>query len=333
MTARGLRLPLPSDDVDRGDCLEYARLADELGYDAVWVPEAWGRNAVGVLAQLAARFETADVCSGIFNVYSRSPALLAMTAADLVEAGDVGVRLGLGVSNPAVVEGLHGVDFDRPLRRTREYVEVIEAFLDGETVEYDGEVVDPSGFALDPPAEYDVPIYLAAMGRTNLQLLGEFADGWLPIFVPDEAFDDAMAPIRTGLDRRDRPPEAVEAAPFVVTCVSEADPAAARDHVRSLIAFYVGAMGEFYRDTFARFGYGDVADAVRDAWQAGDTDCAREHVTDDVLDSFAICGDETTAAERVAAYREAGADQVVAYVPPRAPPSAVESTIRAFANL
>lgn len=331
MARRGLRLPLPSEH-GRETCIEFAELADDRGIDAVWVPETWSRNSVVLMTQLAERLESATVASGIVNIYSRTPGLVAMTAAALADVGE-GFRLGLGASGPAVIENFHGQSFERPLRRTREYIEVVNRLLAGEELDYDGDIFQLSGFSLEDPVEYDVPIYVAAMGENNLRLTGEFADGWLPLFVPIHAMDDALATIDEGAARRDRSIEDVDVAPYVVTCISDDDPEGARDHVRGMLAFYVGGMGEFYYRTVGRFGYEAEADAIRSAWEAGETGRAREAVSDEMLAAFAIAGSPETAAERLSAYDSAGVDVPVAYVPTKAPPELVRETIEQFASL
>jgi coenzyme F420-dependent oxidoreductase len=331
MDSKGLRLPLPSEQ-GRATCIEFAELADERGIDTVWVPETWARNSVVLMTQLAERLEHATLASGITNIYSRTPGLVAMTAAALVDVGG-GFRLGLGASGPAVVENFHGQSFERPLRRTREYIEIVNALLDGEEIEYDGDIFELSGFSLEDPVDADVPIYVAAMGENNLRLTGEFADGWLPLFVPIHEMADAIDTIAEGATRRDRTLDDVDVSPFIVTCISDTDPEDARDRVRGMLAFYVGAMGDFYYRTVSRFGYEDEADAIRSAWTDGETDAARAAVTDEMLDSFAIAGSPDQAAERLAAYEDVGVDSAVAYVPTTAPPDLIRDTIDAFADL
>jgi len=331
MARRGLRLPLPSEQ-GRSTCIEFAELADERGIDTVWVPETWSRNSVILMTQLAERLEDAAVASGILNIFSRTPGLMAMTAAGMAEVTDGNFRLGIGTSGPAVIENFHGQPFERPLRRTREYIEIVNALVGGEELDYDGELCDISGFSLDEPVEHDVPIYVAAMGENNLRLTGEFADGWLPLFVPLDTFDDAVDTIAEGAARRDRSLDDIDIAPYVVTCISEDDPEEARDRVRSMLAFYVGAMGEFYHRTVSRFGYADEADAIRDAWAAGERDRARERVTDDLLDAFAVAGSPAEASDLIAAYEDANVDMPVAYVPTTAPPDLIRETIEWFAD-
>ena len=302
---------------DRSELIEYATLAESQGLESIWLGESWGAAAVPTITQLLDRTDAIDVCAGIFNIYARTPALVAMTANTLAEIGDGRFRLGLGTSGPAVIENFHGVEFDRPLRRTREYVEIVRAFLAGERVEYDGELFDLSGFALDVERTHDCPIYVAAMGETNRQLTGEFADGWMPLLVPSTAIDDALEAVERGAERGDRSLEEIDVAPWVPTCVSERDPAAAREHVRSLIAFYVGAMGDYYANAATAFGFGEEADAVQAGWKENKQAGAEAAVTDEMVSAFGAAGTPAEAAASFERFVEAGADSPIAYVPTR----------------
>lgn len=301
----------------REELLEYAVLAEEEGLESFWVGESWGPAAVPLLTQLLERTERMDVCSGILNVYARTPGLLAMTANTLAEIGDDRFRLGLGTSGPAVIEGFHGVEFDRPLRRTREYVEIVRALLAGDRVEYDGDLFELSGFALDVDTTHEPPIYVAAMGETNRQLAGEFADGWMPLLLPSTGLEDALEAVERGAARGDRSLADVDVTPWIPTCVSEEDPDAAREGVRSLIAFYVGAMGDYYADAATSFGFGEEADAIRAGWREDRQTGAEAGVTDEMVAAFGAAGTPAEAAGSFERFVEAGADSPVAYIPSR----------------
>lgn len=320
----GLRIPK-----ERGmaESLEFARQAVESGVDSLWVSEGLGRNQVILLSVLADRFDGVRIGSGIFNVYSRTPALLAMTAAGLDSLADR-FMLGLGTSGRDVVENLHGMEFGNPLRREREYIEIISQLLAGENAEYQGEFFDLSGFGLRDADELrEVPIYLAAMGDTNLKLTGEFADGWLPLHLPIEHLESKFELIREGISKRGRDPSEVEVAPYVVTCISGEHPEGARDAARSLLAFYIGAMGEFHYRNIKRHGFDSEADRIRSLWQDGQRDDARGGVTEEMLESLSISGSPTEARETLERYYENGADLPIAYVPPKADRSLIVETI------
>jgi alkanesulfonate monooxygenase SsuD/methylene tetrahydromethanopterin reductase-like flavin-dependent oxidoreductase (luciferase family) len=323
---------MPSQN-SRSTAIATAELADRLGFDSVWVAETWAFDAVSLGTQLAERVTNADVSWGIANIYSRSPGVLAMTAASFDEIADTDVRVALGTSGPAVIENFHGVAFDRPLQRTREYLEILDLLLSGEQADYDGELFDLSGFSLDPEIDREVPLYNAAMGDGNLRLTGQFADGWLPLFVPVEGLADAVEQLAVGAERADREPDDIDVVPYVLTCISEADPERARRLVSETLAFYVCAMGDFYYNTITGFGYGDEADAMRDAWYDDDKDGAAQAVTDEMLDSFTISGTPETARRTFDRFIEAGVDEPVAYVPPRASESLHRTTLTEFSRL
>lgn len=330
MTEIGLRHPLPH-ETDWAACVEFASIADETGVDTIWVGESWRTSSVPLLTQIAMTTESADLCAGVFNVYSRTPSVIAMNAASLAAVADGRVRIGLGTSGPAVVEDFHGVAFDRPLRRTREAIEIVNAFLSGEPVDYDGELFDLAGFAIDAPDDR-VPIYVAAMGQTNLELTGAFADGWIPLLVPKSALDDALAHVDSGANAHGREVSEIDVAPWVPTCISADDPARARQYTRSLIGFYVGAMGDFYANTLRRFGYSEEADAIQTGWNDKGTDGAAAAIPDGMLNDFAACGTPENAADSLAAYRSNGADMPVAYIPAHwASDDIIEETIRNLA--
>jgi len=225
------------------DNLALAVEAERLGYSVVWAAEAYGSDAATVLAWIAAHTSTIDVGSAIFQIPGRTPALSAMTAATLDTLSGGRFRLGLGVSGPQVSEGWHGVRFDKPLGRTREYVEIVRLALSREKVQYDGThwtlpLPDGPGKALRltvHPARENIPVYLAAVGPKNLELTGEIADGWLAIFFAPEYAKDSLGQIRAGQDKAGRTEQAFDVVPTVPVVVG-ADVQACAEPVRHYAA-------------------------------------------------------------------------------------------------
>jgi alkanesulfonate monooxygenase SsuD/methylene tetrahydromethanopterin reductase-like flavin-dependent oxidoreductase (luciferase family) len=198
--------------------------AERLGYRRAWLPETWGRDAVTTLSLLAERTDRIGIGSSLLPVYSRSPALLGQTAATLQEAADGRFRLGVGPSGPAVVENWHGVDFDRPLRRTRETVEVVRRVLAGETVTYDGDCFELDGFRLRcAPPSPPPPVDVGGMGPTAVELAGRFADGWHALMLSRAGLRDRLADLERGADLGGRSPDDVRVTTIVPCAVGGGD--------------------------------------------------------------------------------------------------------------
>jgi coenzyme F420-dependent oxidoreductase len=299
------------------ELLEYAQLAEESGLESVWLGESWGRSSVPVLTQILERTDSIDAGAGIFNIYTRTPSLVAMTANTLADLSDGRFRVGLGASGPAVVENFHGVEFEAPLRRTREYIEIVRAYLRGDRVDYEGEIFDLSGFSLDMETHYESPIYVASMGETNRQLTGEFADGWMPLLIPSSGLEDALEAVERGTDRGDRSMDDCDVMPWIPTCVSETDPEAARDVVRAKIAFYVGAMGDYYANVVSEFGFETEAEAIQQGWEENTQAGAESAVTDEMVEMIGAGGTPDEAAESFERFVDSGADSPVASIPTR----------------
>jgi len=286
---RTVHLPVASlDGVE--EFVEIATRAEELGYERAWIPETWGRNVVAILTRIAQETTEIGIGTSIVNVYSRSPALLGQTAATLQEVSDGRMRLGIGPSGPALIEGWHGVDFGNPLRRTREAVEIVRLVTAGEKVDYDGEYFTISGFRLrsDPPA--DPPdVDVAAMGPKAVELCGRFADGWHATVFTPEGLDDRMEDFRRGADLGNRDPAEQTVTLSTTGCALE-DGERARRLARGHQAFYVGAMGTYYRDSLARQGYEAAANEIAAKYASGDKDGAMDAISDDLLDELGAAG-------------------------------------------
>ncbi|MFX0116245.1 MAG: LLM class flavin-dependent oxidoreductase, partial [Candidatus Hodarchaeota archaeon] len=178
---------LTPDYLPRDVCIQAAQQIEQLGYDSIWVPEIWGRDAFTFLAQLAMYTKKIRIGTAIVNMFSRSPATLATTAASLDEISNGRFVLGLGLSGPIVIEDWHGAKWSQPLQRTREYFEIIRLIISGERVNYNGEIFHLKNFRLPghfKPVRSNIPIFLAALGPKNMTLAGEIADGWFPIWAP-----------------------------------------------------------------------------------------------------------------------------------------------------
>jgi F420-dependent oxidoreductase-like protein len=299
------------------DNLTLAREADRLGYAVAWAAEAYGSDAATVLAWVAAQTERIDVGSAVFQIPGRSPAMTAMTAATLDTLSGGRFRLGLGVSGPQVSEGWHGVRFDKPLARTREYVDVVRLALSRRRVRYDGThyrlpLPDGPGKALHltvHPVRERIPIYLAAVGPRNVELAGEIADGWLALFFSPEHAGELSARLDKGLAASGRDRGGFDVVATVPLVVGD-DVRACAEPVRAYAALYVGGMGSreqnFYNALAARMGYEREAAEIQDRYLRRDYEGAAAAVPFSFIDETSLIGPKERIAERLHAYAEAG---------------------------
>jgi F420-dependent oxidoreductase-like protein len=309
----GLSLGYAPPGTNPADLFPLVEEAERLGFDSVWVAEAWGTDAVSVLGWLAARTERIRLGSAIMQIPGRTPANTAMTAAtlDLLSGGRL--LLGLGTSGPQVVEGWHGQPWGKPLGRTREYVEIVRAALQREVVAHEGEHYripwdGPDATGLGKPLKLmlrplraEIPIYLAALGPKNVALAAEIADGWLPIFVAPERFDDAFGPSLVDA------PADFEIAATTSVFVGN-DVPALLDALRPHVALYVGGMGakgrNFYNSLVRRYGWEDEAERIQELYLGGKQREAIAAVPDELVDAVSLVGPKERIAERLAAWRE-----------------------------
>ncbi|HSQ20150.1 MAG TPA: LLM class flavin-dependent oxidoreductase, partial [Blastocatellia bacterium] len=225
---------------DRHELIECVRTADACGYDSFWIPEAWDREAFTILTELAIRTERIHLGTGIINVFSRSPALIAMSAATLDEISGGRFRLGLGTSGARVIEDFHGAEFEKPVTRLKETIQIVRALLSGERLDFNGECFELKRFKLGfKPLRSEIPIYVAALTPKSLRRVGEISDGWLPTHWPRARLCDGIADIYAGAEAAGRDANQIEIAPFVNVVVSD-DVTVARDQARLPLAYYVG---------------------------------------------------------------------------------------------
>jgi F420-dependent oxidoreductase-like protein len=297
--------------------LELVREAERLGYDSVWAAEAYGSDAATVLAWLAGQTEKINLGSAIFQIPGRSPAMTAMTAATLDQISGGRFRLGLGPSGPQVSEGWHGVRFGRQLQRTREYVEVVRQALARERVEYHGETIelplpDGPGKALKltiAPEQERIPVYIAAIGPKNVTLVGEIADGWLPVFFSPEHVSEFRPLLEEGAAKSGRSIDnGFDISPTVNVLISD-DRDAARDAMRPVLALYVGGMGSreknFYNQLVQRYGFEDAAHEVQDLYLDGKKEEAGAALPAELIDAVSLAGPPDVVRDRLAVYRDA----------------------------
>lgn len=299
------------------ESLEYIRDAERLGAHSVWAPEAWMYDALTPLGYLAAITETIRLGTGVVQLGARSPALLAMSALAMQKMSDGRFILGLGTSGPQVMEGWHGVRFDKPVTRTSETIDIIRAIGSGERLAYDGQIYtlplpDSQGRSIrSPVAGADIPVYIASMGPANLRLTGAKSDGWIgTAFLPESA-DAFLDPIREGATAAGRSMDDIEITVAAGLEFTEDIETAGRRHA-SGYAFTIGAMGSsstnFYNRAFARQGFADDIAEVQRLWQEGDREAAGNAVPIEIGLHTNLVGDDAAVTERLRRYRDSGVD-------------------------
>jgi F420-dependent oxidoreductase-like protein len=297
------------------DAVEFVREADRLGADSVWVPEYWAADALTPVAYLAAITSRIRLATGIIQLGARTPANLAMSAMSMQALSGGRFILGVGTSGPQVMEGWHGIRFDRPVQRTRETIEIIRAISTGRRLDHHGEIYQlplPGGEGRSiraglPPM--GIPIYVASLGPANLRLTGELADGWIGnSFLPESA-DVFLGPIGEGAAAAGRQLGDLDLSVAVSVEFTDDIEGAARRHADGY-AFTFGAMGSatrnFYNDAFARQGFGDDVRAVQALWRAGDREAAAKRVPIEIGLRTNLVGTDDLIQERLRLYRDAG---------------------------
>jgi F420-dependent oxidoreductase-like protein len=311
----GLTIPY-TDDVPRESVRAFVQAADRLGYDRIWVAEAYGWDAFTVLTEMACQTERIELATGIVNVFSRSPALIAQTAASLDRISGGRFVLGLGTSGHQVISGWHGVPFERGVRRMRETIEIVRAVLRRDRLTYDGEIfhLDMGLKLITHPVRDRIPIYLATLTPSGLALAGELADGWLPVFFSPRHFDAVLRPeLEKGARRAGRPLSELSicvSQPVVVTD----DVEAARDAVRPHLALYIGGMGSrdrnYYNQLFCRYGFEAEAGRIQDLYLAHRRDEAMAAITDEMIDLVTVIGPPAECRRRLDELERLGVDEV-----------------------
>lgn len=296
---------------------------EKAGLDLAWVAEAYGFDGVSLMGYLAATTETVQIASGILPIYTRTPTLLAMTAAGVDALSDGRCHLGLGASGPQVIEGWHGVVYDKPLGRTREIIDICrQVWAREDRLTHDGPryplpLPEDQGTGLGKPLKIiahpvrpRIPIWVASLGPKNVEMTAELADGWMPLFFhPEKAKDVWGDDLARGGAKR-----AAELDPLMVNAGGMVaigdDVTNFREMARPTIALYVGGMGakghNFYNDLVCRYGFEDEAAEIQDLYLAGKKKEAAAKVPDALLEATSLCGPAGYVQEKVAAFAEAG---------------------------
>jgi F420-dependent oxidoreductase-like protein len=301
--------------------VEKVKIADELGFDAVWLGESWGYELFTSMADLVRSTKRIKIGAGIANIYSRTPALIASSAATLDERSGGRILLGLGPSGANVIEHWHGVPFQKPVKRTREYVEIIRMILRGEKLVYAGEFFHlERGFKLRfTPLRAELPIYIAAMGPKNVVQTGEIADGVLPVYWPGNKWGDLRAQLDEGSQLASRPAHSAAIAPYITSAIlhentSPEELRAVYAQVAAPLAYYIGKMGVYYAQMLTRNGFGTDVQAVIEGWKEG-MKTAIEAVSPRMLDAVTIIGTPREVVAKIDQWGAAGVDEPLLSMP------------------
>jgi F420-dependent oxidoreductase-like protein len=308
--------------------MEMIQEADRLGFHSVWTAEAYGSDAVTPATWIAAQTKQIKVGTGIMQMPARTPAMTAMTATTLDQLSGGRFLLGLGVSGPQVVEGWHGVPYGKPLKRTREYIEILRAIWAREKpVEHSGEHYQipyrgAGASGLGKPLKSilhgrQIPIYIAATGLKSVEQVAEIADGWLPIFYSpyraEKVYRDALqagfkkAGGGKGLQTFD-----IAAGPTVIL---GDDVAACLNFIKPILALYIGGMGargkNFYNDLACRYGFEAAAKTIQDLYLDGKKNEATAAVPDALADEVSLVGPKERIRDRLAAWNESSVTTMI----------------------
>ncbi len=309
----GAKLDIPLDQI---------RHAESLGFDSVWTAEAYGSDAVSTAAWILAQTEKIKVGTGIMQMPARTPSMTAMSAMSLDKLSGGRFIVGLGVSGPQVVEGWHGVPYGKPLKRTREYIEIMRQIFRREApLNFQGEIYqvpnhDPGTTGLGKPLKSilhgnpDIPIYTASITPKSLTMAAEIADGFIPVWMDPNKFHVFEQDLQRGLDKAGKTLKDFEICPYVGAIMDD-NIDGCRYFVKDFLALYIGGMGakgkNFYTDYATRLGYGDAAEQIQDLYLAGEKDKAREAVPDSLVDEVALVGPADRIRERAQDWKAAAA--------------------------
>jgi F420-dependent oxidoreductase-like protein len=323
---------------------------ERAGLDTVWVAEAYGFDSPTLMGYLAAKTETVEIGSAILNIFSRTPGALLQTAAGLDNVSNGRAILGLGASGPQVIEGFHGVPYSKPLGRTREIIEILRTGMRREPLTSDGLYKLPLSKAdgavtglgkplklLTRPERPSVPIYVAALGEKNVELVAEVADGWLPhLYHPEKASSVWGDPLANGAKKRSADLGPLEIVAGGMVAIGDGpETKALLDFARPLFALYVGGMGakgrNFYNDLACHYGYEKEAAEIQELYLSGHKRDAEAVVPLEWLEAANLVGPESYVRERLAAFDESGVTSL-SIVPVGEDPAAIVAQLKEWVS-
>ncbi|MCY3414555.1 MAG: LLM class flavin-dependent oxidoreductase [Candidatus Heimdallarchaeota archaeon] len=322
-------LVLSSDYLPAKTLIKIAPLIDALGYSQVSVPEIWGHDAFSLLSILTSKTRNARLATGIVNMFSRTPATMAMTAASIDEVSRGRFVLGLGLSGPHVIENLHGMPYYKPITRSKEYIQSLRTLFAGERLNFDTQTLGTyNGFKLSiKKMRSDIPIHIAALGPKNIELTAKLADGWIPVTMPLPAFEEQVKDLMKNVpaDRKD----SFAITPFILTMLGDTEDRL--NLLRGHLAYYFGGMGDFYNNMLKRMGFVDEADTIKELWSKNKRDEAARAVNDELLSLTSVFGDKEELHDKMSQYVKAGATTPLVALPFKTSFKYAEGTLKAMA--
>lgn len=317
---------VPQRGVTMARYIEMAQRAERQGYESLWVGESNGFEAFTFLGAILSHTERIKVAPGIASIFTRTPALMSMSAASLHAIAPSRVIVGLGVSTRIIVDGWHGLRWDHPLERVAEYVQMLRQGLRGERLTHEGTYYQARNFRLGVDAPGDIPLYLAAVNPKMLRLAGAIADGVLLTWIPVAAVAQVIAEIRAGAIDAGRDPDAVDIALYLRACVTD-DREAALGWLRRDITGYTVA--DVYSRAFRDFGFESEVNAMHAAWQNGERERATQQISDRMVEALGVIGTEAACQDHVRRFVAAGVTLPI--IMPFAPDASQASYLRTIA--
>lgn len=291
------------------DAIEQAKVADDSGVDHLMVAEAWGRDAVTTMAILGYETNRIRIGTAIINIFSRTPGLVAQQFSSLDALTNGRMIIGIGTSGPQVIEDFHGMPFDKPMTRIKEYVEIINMLLAGEPLHYHGRIFNlDRGFTLrhlDELPRKHIPIFIGSFAEKSVRQTAAIADGWLPGHTTRSKWRDEVSTFHQYARDAGRDPSTIEIKASAGATITD-DPERAYDGIRQQNAFYMARMGDLHYNAYRSFGLGEVADEVRRAWRESGSAAAYAAVPDDVVHALGYAGPVEGAIDWIEEQRDAG---------------------------
>ena len=267
--------------------------------DTIWIPETWGMENFSMLSMISQKVNSPKIGSSIINIYSRSPSLMAMGAATVDTISNGRLILGLGTSSMPIVEDFHGMKFEKPVLRMREYVEIIRLVLSGKQVNYDGNFFKLKNFSLlIKPLRNSIPIYLAAVNQKMVELTWEIADGVIFYLRPISELKNTIEKMQNK--------KKIDVSCQLITCVSK-DSQKAIDRARKTLAFYI-SVGEIYRNFLAKNGFQNETEEIFQEFEKSGLEHIHEFVSDSMIESLTICGNPQECLTKLNKFKDTGLD-------------------------